>query len=63
MGYRGFAKFARGKASPEHSVLKLFGSEVAQRAARVATEALGVDALDVDFHGWATTRAAARCPG
>ena len=51
MGYRGFAKFARGQASPEHSVLKLFGSEVAQRAARVAAEAQGVDALAVEFHG------------
>jgi alkylation response protein AidB-like acyl-CoA dehydrogenase len=51
MGYRGFAKFARGQASPEHSVLKLFGSEISQRVARVATEALGVDALDVDFEG------------
>ena len=51
MGYRGFAKFAKGKASPEHSVLKLFGSEVAQLAARVATEALGVDGLEVEFHG------------
>jgi hypothetical protein len=51
MGYRGFAKFARGQASPEHSVLKLFGSEINQRAARVATEVLGVDALDVDFEG------------
>ena len=52
MGYRGFAKFAKGNVSPEHSVLKLFGSEVAQRAARVASEAQGVDALEVDFHGW-----------
>jgi alkylation response protein AidB-like acyl-CoA dehydrogenase len=51
MGYRGFAKFARGEASPEHSVLKLFGSETAQRAARLATEAQGVEALDVDFQG------------
>jgi alkylation response protein AidB-like acyl-CoA dehydrogenase len=51
MGYRGFAKFARGEVSPEHSVLKLFGSEINQRAARVATEALGVEALDVDFEG------------
>lgn len=51
MGYRGFAKFAKGRASPEHSVLKLFGSEVAQRAARVATEAQGVDGLEVEFHG------------
>jgi alkylation response protein AidB-like acyl-CoA dehydrogenase len=52
MGYRGFAKFARGQSSPEHSVLKLFGSEINQRAARVATEALGVDALDVAFKGY-----------
>jgi alkylation response protein AidB-like acyl-CoA dehydrogenase len=52
MGYRGFAKFARGKASPEHSVLKLFGSEVAQTAALAATEALGARALDVDFEGY-----------
>ena len=51
MGYQGFAKFARGQASPEHSVLKLFGSEVAQRAALVATEALGVSGLDAEFHG------------
>jgi alkylation response protein AidB-like acyl-CoA dehydrogenase len=51
MGYRGFAKFAKGNISPEHSVLKLFGSEVAQRAARIAAEAQGVDGLDVEFHG------------
>jgi len=51
MGYRGFSKFARGRISPEHSVLKLFGSEVSQRAARLATEALGTEALDVDFEG------------
>jgi alkylation response protein AidB-like acyl-CoA dehydrogenase len=51
MGYRGFAKLARGEVSPELSVLKLFGSEIHQRAARVATEALGVDALEVEFEG------------
>ncbi len=51
MGYRGFAKFARGQISPEHSVLKVFGSEVNQRAARLATELMGVGALDVDFEG------------
>jgi alkylation response protein AidB-like acyl-CoA dehydrogenase len=51
LGYRGFAKFARGQASPEHSVLKLFGSETAQRAARVAAEAQGVDALDFAYEG------------
>ena len=62
MGYRGFAKFARGQASPEHSVLKLFGSEIAQRAARLATEALGVDALDVDFEGWSFDEASGPKP-
>jgi alkylation response protein AidB-like acyl-CoA dehydrogenase len=49
MGYRGFAKFARGQVSPEHSVLKLFGSEIAQRGTLVACEAQGVEALDVHF--------------
>jgi alkylation response protein AidB-like acyl-CoA dehydrogenase len=52
MGYRGFAKLARGEASPEHSVLKLIGSEVTQRAALAATEALGAEALDVAFDGY-----------
>ena len=32
MGYRGFSKFLTGKSSPEHSLLKLFGSESLQRA-------------------------------
>jgi len=62
MGYRGFAKFARGKVSPEHSVLKLFGSEIGQRAARAATEALGVGALDVDFQHWGHDESLARLP-
>ena len=53
MGYRGFAKFAKGNISPEHSLLKLFGSEIAQRAARLAIEAQGVDALDIDSPGLA----------
>ena len=51
MGYEGFAKFARGKASPEHSVLKLLGSELEQRLCLVATEVLGASALDVAFEG------------
>jgi len=51
MGYRGFAKFARGQISPEHSVLKLFGSEVNQRATRIASEVQGVATLDVEFEG------------
>jgi alkylation response protein AidB-like acyl-CoA dehydrogenase len=62
MGYRGFAKFAKGNISPEHSVLKLFGSEVAQRAARVATEAMGVDSLEVDFHGWGYDESSGEMP-
>jgi alkylation response protein AidB-like acyl-CoA dehydrogenase len=61
-GYQGFAKFAKGQSSPEHSVLKLFGSEVAQRAARVATEALGVDALEVEFHGMGDDESSGEMP-
>ena len=52
LGYEGFAKFARGEASPEHSVLKLFGSELEQRLALLALEAQGSAALDVDWAGW-----------
>jgi alkylation response protein AidB-like acyl-CoA dehydrogenase len=51
MGYRGFSKFLLGKASPEHSLLKLYGSETMQRALLYGGEALGVDALDVDRMG------------
>ena len=51
MGYRGFAKFLRGKSSPEHSLLKLFGSESLQRALLFGAEALGPDALDSDVFG------------
>ena len=53
MGYEGFGKFARGLASPEHSVLKLFGSEIEQRLCLMALEHLGPEALDVAFAGWA----------
>ena len=48
MGYRGFAKFAKGMTSPEHSVLKLFGSEVERRMAREIIDALAPDSLDLD---------------
>ena len=51
LGYRGFAKFAKGNISPEHSLLKLFASEISQRAARLSTEAQGVDALDFELPG------------
>jgi alkylation response protein AidB-like acyl-CoA dehydrogenase len=62
MGYRGFAKFARGQVSPEHSVLKLFGSEVSQRATRVATEAQGADALDVEHESCGYDESFGRVP-
>jgi alkylation response protein AidB-like acyl-CoA dehydrogenase len=48
MGYRGFAKFARGEDAPEHSVLKLYGSETVRRLALEVTEAAGPLALDLD---------------
>ena len=51
MGYRGFSKFMAGKASPEHSLLKLFGSESVQRTIALGTEYLGIDALDTDLPG------------
>ena len=46
MGYRGFAKFAQGRAAPEHSILKLFGSESARRLYQLAIETLGTEAFD-----------------
>jgi alkylation response protein AidB-like acyl-CoA dehydrogenase len=46
MGYRGFAKFAHGRAAPEHSLLKLFGSEARRRLALVAADAVGAEAYD-----------------
>lgn len=48
MGYRGFAKSARGAEAPEESLLKLFGSEIAQRLAADVVSALGDLALDLD---------------
>jgi alkylation response protein AidB-like acyl-CoA dehydrogenase len=46
LGYRGFAKFARGRPAPEHVLLKLFGSEANQRMFLDVFEALGVDGLE-----------------
>jgi len=51
MGYRGFSKFLLGKSSPEHSLLKLYGSESMQRALLYGAEALGVESVDVDRLG------------
>jgi alkylation response protein AidB-like acyl-CoA dehydrogenase len=46
LGYRGFAKFSRGEASPEHMLLKLFTSETERDVYLTAIEALGPDGLD-----------------
>jgi alkylation response protein AidB-like acyl-CoA dehydrogenase len=46
MGYRGFSKFMAGKSAPEHSLLKLFGSEAVLRALQIGTTALGAPGLE-----------------
>ncbi|HEU5301547.1 MAG TPA: acyl-CoA dehydrogenase family protein [Acidimicrobiia bacterium] len=51
MGYRGFSKFMRGRAAPEHSLLKLYGSEALQQMLLTASEFLGPDALDTSLRG------------
>jgi alkylation response protein AidB-like acyl-CoA dehydrogenase len=56
MGYRGFSKFMRGRAAPEHSLLKLYGSEVLQRLLLAGAEAQSVDMLDQDVLGPAMWR-------
>ena len=48
MGYRGFSKFMAGKSAPEHSLLKLFGSEPCSTRLRSARTALGAPGLDRD---------------
>jgi len=47
LGYRGFSKFAKGMKSPEHSVLKLLGSETRRNLALEVTEALGPAGIDL----------------
>jgi alkylation response protein AidB-like acyl-CoA dehydrogenase len=46
MGYRGFAKHMKGRAAPEHSLLKLFGSETMQRVLLAGAEVQGPASLD-----------------
>jgi alkylation response protein AidB-like acyl-CoA dehydrogenase len=48
LGYRGFSKFAKGMQSPEHSVLKLLGSETRRNLALEIAEALGPAGIDLD---------------
>ncbi len=47
LGYRGFAKLARGGTAPEQALMKVYASEARQRVALVAAELLGADALEV----------------
>jgi alkylation response protein AidB-like acyl-CoA dehydrogenase len=51
MGYRGFSKFVKGKSAPEHSLLKLYGSESLQKALLFGAESIGIEALDLDVFG------------
>jgi alkylation response protein AidB-like acyl-CoA dehydrogenase len=51
MGYRGFSKFMRGRAAPEHSLLKLYGSETLQQVLLSAAEWTGPAELDLDVLG------------
>jgi alkylation response protein AidB-like acyl-CoA dehydrogenase len=51
MGYRGLSKAERGKPAPEHSLLKLHGSETVQKLLLAATEMQGHEALDVSVFG------------
>jgi alkylation response protein AidB-like acyl-CoA dehydrogenase len=51
IGYRGFSKFLKGRAAPEHSLLKLYGSESLQKALLFGAEAIGVDEIDADWLG------------
>jgi len=47
LGYRGFAKLARGGSAPEQALMKLYASEARQRVALVAAEVQGADALAI----------------
>ena len=46
LGYRGFAKLARGGSAPEQALMKLYASEARQHLALIAAELQGADALE-----------------
>ncbi|MFZ0667815.1 MAG: acyl-CoA dehydrogenase family protein [Acidimicrobiales bacterium] len=50
LGYQGFSKIAKGRPAPEHTVLKLLGSETRRAMALDIGEALGPTGLDLDRH-------------
>jgi alkylation response protein AidB-like acyl-CoA dehydrogenase len=62
MGYRGFAKVARGRAAPEHSVMKLLGSELEQEICLFAAEAQGPASLDLAWERHAEDASLASYP-
>jgi alkylation response protein AidB-like acyl-CoA dehydrogenase len=47
LGYRGFAKLARGGTAPEQALMKLYASQARQELALIAAELQGPDALEV----------------
>jgi alkylation response protein AidB-like acyl-CoA dehydrogenase len=47
LGYMGYAKAARGEASSEHMLLKMFSSETERRSNLVAVEVQGSAAMDL----------------
>ena len=47
LGYQGFAKVAKGERAPEHSILKLLGSELRRTLALDVAEALGPYGVDL----------------
>ena len=51
LGYRGFAKLARGGSAPEQALMKVFSSEARQRVALVAAEIQGAEAVEVGTAG------------
>jgi len=56
MGYRGFAKHMKGRSAPEHSLLKLYGSETLQRLLLAGVEVRGPEAVDTSILGPAMWR-------
>jgi alkylation response protein AidB-like acyl-CoA dehydrogenase len=51
LGYRGFAKAARGETSDELPLLKLYSSEVERELYRLGIDALGSHAVDLGMDG------------
>jgi alkylation response protein AidB-like acyl-CoA dehydrogenase len=62
MGYRGFAKVARGRAAPEHSLMKLLGSELEQEICLFSAQVQGPAALDVEWERHAEDESLATYP-